>query len=194
MIIKSIGQTVTLFLLKRAEKWHAVLPEESSFPDSTTNTRLDKSLERSQQIFISLSHNSCTFVCWFISAESAVQLFENVMSSQSCCLWQQCWYHRPSSSVTHYNGYFTQILSPLSLSTTLSPSFTSLCLFFLSLFSQLDSRDNNAVTVWFSQILFSNQLANKHCCPSLFHLFPLYFSLSLYSSRPKALSLRRSHR
>lgn len=112
-----------------------------------------------------------------------------MMSSRSCCLWQQCWYHSPSSSLTLYNEHFTQILSPLSLSTTLSPSFTSLCLFFLSLFSQLDSRDNNGVSVSFLQILFSNQLANKHCSPVLFPHFPIYFclALSLYSCLPKAL-------
>lgn len=69
-----------------------------------------------------LSHQNLLFSCL------------KMLSSQSCCLWQQCWYNRPSSSVTHYNENFTQILSPLSLSTTLSPSFTSVCLFFLSLF------------------------------------------------------------
>lgn len=52
----------------------------------------------------------------------------------------------------------------------------SLFHFSVSLFplplSQLDSRDNNGVSVSFLQILFSNQLANKHSSPVLFHHLP----------------------
>lgn len=107
------------------------------------------------------------------------------MSGQSLCLWQQCWYHRPSSSVTHYNEHFTQILSPLSLSTTLSPSSTSLCLFSLSLFSQLDSRDNNAVSVFLSFFFFSKSVSlissQTNTAPPCFATtLPLFQSLSLF--------------
>lgn len=54
--------------------------------------------------------------------------------------------------------------------------------FFLSLFSQLDSRDNNGVSVSFLQILFSNQLANKHCSPPVlfYHLPFISVSLSVF--------------
>lgn len=131
-----------------------------------------------------------TLICWFISAESAVQ--QNVLSSQSCCLWQQCWYHRPSSSVTHYNEHFTQILSPLFVAVFHSVSLFHLSrsLFFPPLFLSWTRMITMELVFHFCKSFFCNQLANKHCSPMLFHHF-LFISIS---PSKDSFPPRQSHR
>lgn len=141
--------------------------------------RESKSLEKSQDIFSLLSHRPHSSICRFISAESAVQLVENVMSSQFSAFDSSADITGlPVQSLTTMSTLHKFFLLCLCLPPCLPLSL--LCVSFsVSLFFQLDSRDNNGVSVLILQIFFSLISSQTNTTPpSAFLPLPLYFYLS----------------
>jgi len=151
---------------------HVFLPEESSFPESTTNRR---------------------WIIRILLVHKHVSQLSQLLRCVKAVLPLNC------ADVT---GLPVQ---PLTTMTTLH-KFVLLCLWsrsfslfhfsvslFLSLFSQLDSRDNNGVTVSFLQILFLQSARKQTLSPPGWSTLCPFSCPSLFSCRPKALSLRQSH-
>lgn len=143
-------------------------PDESSFPDST-KYRINNHI-----LIFQITQNN-----WLVYRNSIC-----------CAAGKMCWHHGPSSSVTHHNEHFTQILSLLSLSATPAPSFTSLYPFFPPPFPLVTTMES-LFHFWKSFSLVSSQ----RNAPSFFHRLHFHFlSFFLFNPAfPRLSSLRQSH-